>query len=85
MKRALPWIVAAIFAIAFVAVLIGKRGETSNETGGVTQDNSGRRVIAWIDPMSVSTIVSRSFAGRPATKSGAVVTVAAVRVRLGAR
>jgi multidrug efflux pump subunit AcrA (membrane-fusion protein) len=46
-----PWIVAAIFAIAFLAVLIGKRGGTSNEAGGVTQDNSGRRVIAWIDPM----------------------------------
>ena len=51
MRRAVPWIVAAIFAIAFLAVLIGKRGGTSNEAGGVTQDNSGRRVIAWIDPM----------------------------------
>jgi multidrug efflux pump subunit AcrA (membrane-fusion protein) len=51
MKRMLPWIVAAIFAAAFVAVLIGKRGGTSGESGGVTQDNSGRRVIAWIDPM----------------------------------
>jgi Cu(I)/Ag(I) efflux system membrane fusion protein len=51
MKRALPWIVAAIFAVAFVVVLIGKRGGGSNEVNGVTQDASGRRVTAWIDPM----------------------------------
>src|SRR3954454_611164 len=51
MKRLLPWTVAAIFAAAFLAVLIGKRGGTSDESGAVTQDNSGRRVIAWIDPM----------------------------------
>lgn len=51
MKRWLPWIVAAVFAVAFVVVLIGKRGGTSNEINGVTQDSSGRRVIAWIDPM----------------------------------
>ena len=49
MRRFLPWIVAAIFAAAFVVVLVAKRG--SNEIGGVTQDNSARRVIAWIDPM----------------------------------
>ena len=51
MKRWLPWIVAAIFAVAFIVVLIAKRGGTSNEINGVTQDNSGRRVVAWIDPM----------------------------------
>jgi Cu(I)/Ag(I) efflux system membrane fusion protein len=51
MKRALPWIVAAIFAVAFVVVLIGRRGGGSNEINGVTQDASGRRVTAWIDPM----------------------------------
>ncbi|MCU1231565.1 MAG: putative Co/Zn/Cd efflux system rane fusion protein, partial [Acidobacteria bacterium] len=51
MKRALPWIVAAIFAVAFVVVLIGKRGGGSNEVNGVTQDASERRVTAWIDPM----------------------------------
>jgi Cu(I)/Ag(I) efflux system membrane fusion protein len=50
MKRALPWIVAAIFAAAFVVVLIANRS-TSNEINGVTQDASGRRVTAWIDPM----------------------------------
>jgi Cu(I)/Ag(I) efflux system membrane fusion protein len=50
LKRALPWIVAAIFAVAFVVVLIGRRGG-SNEINGVTQDASGRRVTAWIDPM----------------------------------
>ena len=51
MKRTwLPWIVAAIFAVAFGAVL-SKRGAPSNEIDGVTQDNSGRRVVAWIDPM----------------------------------
>jgi Cu(I)/Ag(I) efflux system membrane fusion protein len=51
MRRWLPWIVAAIFAVAFVVVLIGKRGGTSNEINGVTQDATGRRVTAWIDPM----------------------------------
>jgi Cu(I)/Ag(I) efflux system membrane fusion protein len=51
MKRRLPWIVAAIFAAAFLIVLIGKRGGTSGQSGDVTQDKSGRRVIAWIDPM----------------------------------
>jgi Cu(I)/Ag(I) efflux system membrane fusion protein len=52
MSRWLPWIVAAIFAVAFVVVLIAKRGgASSNEINGVTQDASGRRVTAWIDPM----------------------------------
>jgi Cu(I)/Ag(I) efflux system membrane fusion protein len=51
MKRMLPWLVAAVFAVAFVIVLIARRGGTSNEIDAVTQDNSGRRVIAWIDPM----------------------------------
>ncbi len=51
MKRWLPWIVAAIFAAAFIVVLIAKRGGPSNEINGVTQDSSGRRVVAWIDPM----------------------------------
>src|SRR5438105_1807805 len=51
MKRALPWLVAAIFAIAFVVVLVTKRGGGTNEINGVTQDGSGRRVTAWIDPM----------------------------------
>jgi Cu(I)/Ag(I) efflux system membrane fusion protein len=51
MKRLIPWLVAAIFAIAFVVVLVAKRGGGSNEISGVTQDDSGRRVTAWIDPM----------------------------------
>jgi Cu(I)/Ag(I) efflux system membrane fusion protein len=51
MKRVLPWIVAAIFAVAFVVALMAKRGGLSNEIDGVTQDASGRRVTAWIDPM----------------------------------
>ena len=51
MKRWLPWILAAVFAIAFLVVLLAKRGGTSNEINGVTQDGSGRRVVAWIDPM----------------------------------
>ena len=51
MKRWLPWIVAAIFAAAFIVLLIAKGGGTSNEINGVTQDNSGRRVVAWLDPM----------------------------------
>ena len=51
MKRWLPWIVAAVFAVAFVVVLLGKRDGSSNQINGVTQDDSGRRVTAWIDPM----------------------------------
>lgn len=51
MRRWPPWIIAAIFAVAFVVVLIAKRGGTSDEINGVTQDDSGRRVTAWIDPM----------------------------------
>mgnify|MGYP001791339174 FL=1 len=41
---------AAIFAAAFFAVLVGRRG-SSNDMNGVTQDASGRRVTTWIDPM----------------------------------
>jgi Cu(I)/Ag(I) efflux system membrane fusion protein len=51
MKHALPWLVAAIFAAAFVVLLIAKRSGGSNDINGVTQDDSGRRVTAWIDPM----------------------------------
>src|SRR5213594_1866970 len=51
MKRWLPWIIAAIFAAAFIVTLVAKRGGASNEINGVTQDDSGRRVVAWIDPM----------------------------------
>ena len=49
MKRILPWLVSAALAIALAIVLIGKR--QTNEINGVTQDNSGRVVIAWVDPM----------------------------------
>jgi Cu(I)/Ag(I) efflux system membrane fusion protein len=51
MRRWLPWLVAAIFAVAFVVVLVAKRGGTSDDINGVTQNSSGRRVTAWIDPM----------------------------------
>jgi len=51
MKRWLPWLLASIFAIAFIVVLVRNRGTSSNEIGGVTQDSSGRRVTVWIDPM----------------------------------
>lgn len=53
-RRNLPWLVAAIFAIAFVVALVVRRDDGASKpdaTGGVVQDNSGRRVIAWIDPM----------------------------------
>ena len=50
MKRSLPWIIALLLAIALVVVLVVKRGGT-NEADAVTQDGSGRRVTAWIDPM----------------------------------
>ena len=36
MKRALPWLVVAIFAVAFVVVLVAKRGGGPNEIDGVT-------------------------------------------------
>ena len=51
MKRWLPWIVAVIFAAAFIFVLVARQPVSSNEINGVTQDNSGRRVVAWADPM----------------------------------
>ena len=55
MKRTwLPWLLTAVFAAAFAVVLVvllTERGGSSNEINGVTQDDSGRRVVAWIDPM----------------------------------
>jgi len=55
MKRTwLPWLLSALFAVAFgvvLVILLTKRGGSANEIDGVTQDNSGRRVVAWIDPM----------------------------------
>jgi RND family efflux transporter MFP subunit len=52
MKRAwVPWLIAAIFAIAFVVVLVANRNVSPNAVNGVTQDSSGRRVVTWIDPM----------------------------------
>jgi Cu(I)/Ag(I) efflux system membrane fusion protein len=52
MKRGwLPWLVAAILAVALAAVLVSKRGRAAADRSGVTQDGSGRRVEAWIDPM----------------------------------
>src|SRR5258706_771345 len=54
-RKTLPWFIAAIFAIAFIAVLFAKSGggvaSKGNEINGVVQDSSGRRVVAWIDPM----------------------------------
>jgi Cu(I)/Ag(I) efflux system membrane fusion protein len=51
MKRWFPWIVAAVLAAALIVVLIAQRTGPANEIDGVTQDSSGRRVTAWIDPM----------------------------------
>src|SRR5216684_2504625 len=54
-RKNLPWFIAAIFGIAFLVVLFARSGggaaSKGNEINGVVQDNSGRRVIAWIDPM----------------------------------
>lgn len=55
-RRNLPWLIAAIFAVAFVVLLIGRRDggaapTAAGATKGVVQDSSGRRVVAWIDPM----------------------------------
>jgi Cu(I)/Ag(I) efflux system membrane fusion protein len=49
MKRILPWLVAAALAVVLAIVLFEKR--QTNEINGVTQDNSGRVVMAWVDPM----------------------------------
>src|SRR5713226_5202045 len=55
-RQNLAWFIAAIFAIAFIVLLFAKSGggaaSRGNEINGVVQDNSGRRVIAWIDPMN---------------------------------
>jgi len=52
LKRIFPWLLAAVFAIAFVISLVARRGEPKgNAINGVVQDASGRRVVAWIDPM----------------------------------
>ncbi len=50
MKRSLPWVIAVLLAATLVVVLVAKRG-SSNDADAVTQDGSGRRVTAWIDPM----------------------------------
>jgi len=54
-RKTLPWFIAAIFAIAFIVVLLAKGGggaaSKSNEINGIVQDSSGHRVVAWIDPM----------------------------------
>jgi Cu(I)/Ag(I) efflux system membrane fusion protein len=52
-RQNLPWILTVIFALALVVVLFARRGggSSGNEINGVVQDNSGRRVIEWVDPM----------------------------------
>jgi membrane fusion protein, copper/silver efflux system len=50
-KRALPWWLAAIFAAAFLALFIARPHGGTPTTNGVVQDNSGRRVLYWADPM----------------------------------
>jgi Cu(I)/Ag(I) efflux system membrane fusion protein len=50
MKRALPWLIVAVLAAALIVVLVARR-EDSSSADAVTQDGSGRRVTAWIDPM----------------------------------
>jgi Cu(I)/Ag(I) efflux system membrane fusion protein len=50
MKRALPWIIAAVLAVTLIVVLVARR-EDSSSADAVTQDGSGHRVTAWIDPM----------------------------------
>ena len=53
-RQSLPWVITALLAIALVVVVFAKSGGTAsnnNEINGVVQDNSGRRVIGWVDPM----------------------------------
>ncbi|MEO8218313.1 MAG: efflux RND transporter periplasmic adaptor subunit [Acidobacteriota bacterium] len=53
-RPSVPWILAAVFALAFVITLVARRGadpSNGHEINGVVQDGSGKRVIAWMDPM----------------------------------
>jgi len=47
---ALLLLAPVLILIALVIVLVS-RSRASNTINGVVQDNSGRRVVAWIDPM----------------------------------
>jgi Cu(I)/Ag(I) efflux system membrane fusion protein len=37
--------------VAMLAIVVASCAKKANEIDGVTQDDSGRRVVAWIDPM----------------------------------
>lgn len=57
-RKNLPWFITAAFAIAFVVALLARPDEAPASAAsrpgvidGVVQDDSGRRVIAWLDPM----------------------------------
>ena len=52
-RQTLPWFIVAGLAIVLIAVLFAKgpAKEDSNVINGVVQDNSGRRVLYWADPM----------------------------------
>jgi Cu(I)/Ag(I) efflux system membrane fusion protein len=51
-KRNIPWLLVVVFATAFILSLLSRRSAAPSATPDlVVQDNSGRRVIAWIDPM----------------------------------
>lgn len=52
-RRNLPWIITVVLAVALVVVVFAKSGASSNnnEINGVVQDDSGRRITAWLDPM----------------------------------
>ncbi|MEA2165670.1 MAG: rane fusion protein copper/silver efflux system [Thermoanaerobaculia bacterium] len=50
MKRALPWLLALLLAVALAIVVLNKKSEPS-ASDPVTQDGSGKHVSAWIDPM----------------------------------
>jgi Cu(I)/Ag(I) efflux system membrane fusion protein len=51
MSRSLRWMMLLTVALVAAVGCVGKRNASSNEIDGVTQDGSGRRVVAWIDPM----------------------------------
>ncbi len=50
-KAFVPWLIAVLFGTAFAVLLVAQHGNSSNDTGDVTQDSSGHRVTAWVDPM----------------------------------
>jgi multidrug efflux pump subunit AcrA (membrane-fusion protein) len=54
-RTTLPWLIAAVFAAAFLAVLVGRRTATdagrADPASAAPVSKSERKVLYWIDPM----------------------------------